>query len=65
MLADIVVRLGVLVNPRVALVTGVRHVLLVLRPADSLSLEEVDDSGDIASNLVEVIVVHAKVVATY
>lgn len=46
----------------VALVAGMGHILLVLTPSNVLGVEEIGDGGDIGWDLVEVVVVHAKVV---
>jgi hypothetical protein len=57
-LPDIVVRLGLLVDP-VALETAIRHVLLVQAPADTLGLKQVHDSLDAGPDALEAIVGYA------
>jgi hypothetical protein len=52
-LADIIVRLGLLVAPGVSLEACVRHILLVSGPRDALVLQEIDDSRDICGDLGE------------
>lgn len=63
-LAHIVVGAVLVVHPREALETRVGHVLLVKTPRDTVVLEQVNDSRDIARVAVEVIVLHAKVVTS-
>lgn len=60
-LADVVVLAGG-IYPREALETRVWHVLLVSGPRDTTVLKKVDNGRDVAGNLVEVVVVHTKVV---
>lgn len=38
--------------------------LLVLAPGDALGIEQISDSGDIAWNLDEIVVIHSKGVTT-
>jgi len=63
-LADVIIRVRGLVEPRVALEASVWHIFLVFTPRDPTSLEEVDNSADVLRNGVEVVVVHAEVVTT-
>lgn len=63
-LSDVVVCLGLLIDPGLSFKSRIWHVLLVLRPGNTLILQQIDDAGDIARNLVEIIIVHAKVVTT-
>lgn len=64
MLANIVVCTSLLVLPLESLETRVGHVFLVHRPADASGFEKIYNSGDIAGDLVEVVVVHAEVITS-
>lgn len=44
------------------LVTSIRESLLVLAPRDLLGVEQIGDGGNIGRDLLEIIIVHAKVV---
>lgn len=61
-LANIVVRASLLVDPCEALVSTVWQVLLVDTPADLLVLEQIDDGGDILRHSDEWVAVQAEVV---
>lgn len=63
-LADVVVRLGVLIDVALALETGVRHVLLVSAPGDALVVKQVNNGRDVRRYLLEVVVVTTKSVTT-
>lgn len=52
-LADIVVGLGLLVDPAVPLEARVGHIFLVSTPGDAAVLEKIDHGGDSVGNLVE------------
>lgn len=46
------------------LVTSVRQSLLVLTPRDALDVEQIGNGGHIGGDLVEIVVVHTKVVTS-
>ena len=62
MLANVIVVAGLLVDIGETLVTRVRHILLVGAPRDTSVLEQINDGGDVAGDLDEVVVLHAEVV---
>lgn len=61
-LTNIVVGTRLLVDPRETFEPGVWHVLLVRTPGDTLIFEQVGDARNVGDDLIEVVVVHAKVV---
>lgn len=63
-LADVVVGMGLLVGVVVALETSMGEMLLVFAPRNPLSLQHINDGGDVLWNLVEVVVVHGKLVTS-
>ena len=65
MLADIIVSTSNLVDPSEALVAGIRHILLVHAPRNSLVLEEIDDGRDVFWDLGEWVAVKTEVVTSY
>lgn len=65
MLADIVWVISVLVGVVVALETGVRHMLLVLAPRDTLGVQQINNGRNIFRDPVEVVIVHSKGITTH
>jgi hypothetical protein len=63
-LADVVVGTGLGVEILITLETRVRKILLVLSKGDSSELQDVEQGGDVGTNLVEVVLVHTEVVTT-
>lgn len=63
MLADVIVGAVLLVLPVHPLVARKGHVLLVHGPRDAAVLEQVDERRHVSISPVEVVVLHAKVVA--
>lgn len=63
-LADVVVGIGLLVGVVEALETSIGKALLVFTPRDSLGVQSIHDGGDVLGNLVEVVVVHGKLVTS-
>lgn len=63
-LADVVVGIGLLVGVVVALETSVGQTFLVFTPRDALGVQSINNGGDVRRNLVEVVVVHSKLVTS-
>ena len=63
-LAHVVVGKSLLVGVVVALEAGVRDLLLVLAPRDTLGVQQISNGGDVGRHLVEVVIVHAESVTT-
>lgn len=62
MLADIHVRVRLLVGVIEALETSIWNTLLVLGPGNALGVEQIRNRGDVGWEEVEIVVVHAEVV---
>lgn len=61
-LPDVVLLSSLLINPGKALEAGVRHVFLILAPADSFVLQQINHGRDVGRNSMEGVIVHAEVV---
>jgi hypothetical protein len=63
-LANVVVLESLVVGEVEALEAGEGRMLLVLAPGDALGVKQISNGGDIAGNLNERVIVHAKGVTT-
>lgn len=63
-LANVHVRLGLLVDPLEGSVSSVGHVLLVLSPRDLSGIKNIGNGGDVLGDLEVVVVVNTKVVSS-
>lgn len=63
-LSHVVLLAGLLIDPGHALKARVRHVLLILAPADSLVFQNIHDGRHVGRDPEEGIIVHAKVLST-
>ncbi len=65
MLSDVVVAVILLIGVVEALEARVWDGLLVLPPGDPFGVQQVNDGRDIGGNLIEIVIIHSKVVSSH
>lgn len=65
MFAYVVIGKGFLVGEIETLEAGIWHGFLIFRPRDALGVEQINDGGDVRRDVMEVVIVHAKIVPSH